>query len=105
MGLFEDILDRHQGDKVAAAVEVGFGLMRGDPATHKAGYTGGNATLAVRDLYALTTEETDRVAAVLDPTGAEREAISLAVGGAARNRFSGPSREHDDAPGDDPEEV
>jgi hypothetical protein len=101
MGLFEDILARHRGDKVAAGIEVAFGLMRGDPASFKAGYTAPNAVLAVRDLYELSTEETDRVAAAVDPAGIDREAITETVGGAARNRFTGASREDDDAPGDD----
>jgi hypothetical protein len=69
MGLFEDILDRHQGDKVAAGIEVAFGLRRGDPAHHKAGYTAANAILAVRDLYHLSDQEVGRVAATVNPAG------------------------------------
>lgn len=102
MGLFEDILVRHNGDKVAAGIEVGFGLMRGDPAAFKAGYSAANAALAVRDLYELTTEEVAQVASVLDPAGIERDAISRIPD--VPRRHVGPSREHDDAPGDDPTE-
>jgi hypothetical protein len=101
MGLFEDILARHRGDKVAAGIEVGFGLMRGDPATHKAGYTAANAALSARDLYGLTVEETRQVLGALDPAGVDRDGFDAAVGAAASDRFSGPSREHDDSPGDD----
>jgi hypothetical protein len=79
MGLFEDILARHDGDKVTAGIEVAFGLMRGDPATHKAGYTAANAALAVRDLYALSNDEVTRVAATLDPRGVERDLLTRAL--------------------------
>lgn len=62
MTVFEQILDAHGGDRVTAGVTVAKGLMAGDPAQFKAGYTDENAALAVRNLYDL---DDDQVADVL----------------------------------------
>jgi hypothetical protein len=59
--LFGTILAAHGGDKVAAAVEVGRDLMRGDPAQHKAGYSRDSAVLAVARLYGLNQQEQEQV--------------------------------------------
>lgn len=54
------------GSKVLAAITIGRGLMAGDPATFKQGYTAENAFLAVVDLASLhddtfTTDEENTI--------------------------------------------
>lgn len=53
-GLLIGFLWEADGDRVKAGELVGQGLMRGDPAEHKAGYTLPNAMLAVIDLFTMT---------------------------------------------------
>jgi len=50
---FERILATNGGDKISAAAEVAAGLMAGDPATFKAGYTLDNAVIAAAEVYEL----------------------------------------------------
>jgi len=59
--IFQAILRAHGGDRVAAAAAVASGLMRGDPATCKAGYSLPNAVIAAGELYELTAEQRDAV--------------------------------------------
>jgi hypothetical protein len=59
--IFEAILRAHGGDRVASAAVVARGLMGGDPATCKAGYSLPNAVIAAGELYELTAEQRDGV--------------------------------------------
>ena len=66
MSVFQNILNAHNGDQVSAAITVGRDLMKGDPASFKAGYTAANALLAVRDLYGLDAVQLEYVSKALE---------------------------------------
>ena len=67
MSITSEILSRNEGNKMRAAVELALGLMRGDEATLKQGYTIGNALLVAIDSYNLVAREVALVAdAVVD---------------------------------------
>jgi len=57
MSITEEILARNGGNKINASIELTIGLMRGDPATFKQGYSIGSALLACIDAYNLTKRE------------------------------------------------
>lgn len=47
----DGLLKKHDGDRMAAAVELAEGLMRGDPTTFKAGYSLENAVHAAAEMF------------------------------------------------------
>lgn len=47
--------------------ELALGLMKGDPATFKAGYTAANAALAAQDVFGLSDAETAELRRELEP--------------------------------------
>lgn len=53
--LRETYLQRTDCDYPAAAVELAFDLMQGDPATFKAGYTSENAVIAASEIFPTVT--------------------------------------------------
>lgn len=53
-GLVARHLYRHRGARTPAAIELGEGLMRGDPRLHQAGYSKENALVGVKDAFRIT---------------------------------------------------
>ncbi len=51
MGITEDILNANGGDRVKAAAVLAHGLMIGDRASFKQGYSRINALLAAQEMY------------------------------------------------------
>ncbi len=49
--LRQEYLARTDGDQTAAATELAFDLMQGDPATFKAGYSFENAAIAANEVF------------------------------------------------------
>lgn len=66
-GLFDNEMP---AGRVLNALDIVDGLMAGDPATFRAGYTLDNALLAVQDVYGVTDEEADTIRRII----AKREA-------------------------------
>jgi hypothetical protein len=61
----QEYLAAHEGDRAAAMLAFAEGLMKGDKATHKAGYTRDNAVLAAVEIFRGTDEERDALLAGL----------------------------------------
>lgn len=65
MDLQEQFLRVHNGNRVDAAAALGAGLMEGDAASFKVGYSADNAVLAVQELFGLEPGEVEVVGARL----------------------------------------
>lgn len=65
-GIRERFLAENNGDTAKAAEALARGLMKGDAATFKAGYTADNAAIAAAEVFALDTEGVETLATSLD---------------------------------------